>query len=68
MAEQLPFATLFLNNGHVILCLMTLLWFLSLALKNASIVDIFWGVGFVLVTWLAFSYGPCKASPATRNT
>jgi len=29
----------------------------SLALKNASIVDIFWGIGFVVVTWLAFTFG-----------
>ena len=37
--------------------MMVLLWLLSLALKNASIVDIFWGIGFVIVTWLAFSLG-----------
>jgi len=29
---------------------MTVLWVVSLALRNASIVDIFWGPGFVLVT------------------
>jgi steroid 5-alpha reductase family enzyme len=29
---------------------MTVLWLASLALRNASIVDIFWGLGFVLVT------------------
>jgi steroid 5-alpha reductase family enzyme len=37
---------------------MTLLWLLSLQLKNASIVDIFWGPGFMLVTWLAFALAP----------
>ncbi|HEU4760536.1 MAG TPA: DUF1295 domain-containing protein, partial [Dehalococcoidia bacterium] len=31
---------------------MTALWLVSLALRNASIVDIFWGLGFVLVAWL----------------
>jgi steroid 5-alpha reductase family enzyme len=36
---------------------MVLLWLLSLALKNSSIVDIFWGIGFVIITWLAFSLG-----------
>lgn len=29
------------------------LWCLSLLLKNASIVDIFWGCGFVLVAWVS---------------
>jgi steroid 5-alpha reductase family enzyme len=48
------FISLFLVSGAVILALMTLLWLLSLALRNASIVDIFWGIGFVIVTWLAF--------------
>lgn len=31
--------------------LMVLTWLLSLALKNASIVDIAWGAGFVVVAW-----------------
>ncbi|MCC6299794.1 MAG: DUF1295 domain-containing protein [Anaerolineales bacterium] len=53
----MPFASLFLNSGLVILCLMTFLWLVSLALKNASIVDIFWGIGFIVIAWLAFSYG-----------
>lgn len=39
----------FLPAGALIFTLMTLLWLLSLALKNASIVDVFWGLGFVLV-------------------
>jgi steroid 5-alpha reductase family enzyme len=30
----------------------------SLALKNSSIVDIFWGVGFVIFGWLAFLLTP----------
>ena len=51
------FLTLFLYSGIAILAMMVLLWLLSLALKNASIVDIFWGIGFVIVTWLAFSLG-----------
>jgi steroid 5-alpha reductase family enzyme len=35
-----------------IMGLMTLLWLLSLAVKDSSIVDIFWGTGFVIVVWL----------------
>lgn len=34
--------------------LMTIMWLLSLKLKNTSIVDIIWGFGFVLVNWVAF--------------
>jgi hypothetical protein len=54
----MPFQNLFLVAGGVVVVLMFLLWLLSLALKNASIVDIFWGIGFVIVTWLAFTLAP----------
>jgi steroid 5-alpha reductase family enzyme len=37
---------------------MTLLWLVSLRLKDASIVDIFWGVGFILVAWLGCELAP----------
>lgn len=50
--------SLYLTLGSVILGLMALLWLISLALKNSSIVDIFWGTGFVIVTWLAFLLTP----------
>ena len=42
----------------IILGLMTALWLLSLLLKDASIVDIFWGLGFVIVNWAAFFLAP----------
>ena len=42
----------------VILGLMTLLWLVSLLLKNASIVDIFWGTGFVISSWIYFALTP----------
>jgi len=35
---------------------MVILWLLSLVLGNASIVDIFWGIGFVVVAWFAFPF------------
>jgi len=38
-----------LLNAALLLSGMALLWLLSLALRNASIVDIFWGLGFILV-------------------
>lgn len=40
----------------IILAIMFILWLASLALKNASIVDIFWGSGFVIVNWIYFSW------------
>lgn len=42
----------------VILFLMSLLWLASLVLKNASIVDIFWGMGFVIANWVYFALTP----------
>lgn len=39
----------------VILAYMTAIWVASLAKKNASIVDIFWGLGFVIVGWVYFA-------------
>ena len=47
------FLSLWLSIGLIILILMILLWLPSLALKNSSIVDIFWGTGFVIVFWVA---------------
>ncbi len=40
-----------------IAALMLLTWLLSLARKDASIVDIIWGFGFVVVAWTAFALG-----------
>lgn len=36
----------------VLITVTTLLWLLSLRLKDASIVDLFWGLGFVIVAWV----------------
>ncbi len=38
-------------NLALIAGLMTVLWLISLRIRNASIVDVFWGLGFVLVSW-----------------
>jgi steroid 5-alpha reductase family enzyme len=54
----MDFFSIYLTLGVVILGLMTLLWLISLVLKNSSIVDIFWGTGFVIVTWAAFLLTP----------
>ncbi|RME97198.1 MAG: DUF1295 domain-containing protein, partial [Chloroflexi bacterium] len=41
--------------GLVIWGLVTLLWLASLILRDASIVDPFWGTGFVITAWVYFS-------------
>jgi steroid 5-alpha reductase family enzyme len=38
-------------NLALIAGLMTALWLISVRIRNASIVDVFWGLGFVLVSW-----------------
>jgi steroid 5-alpha reductase family enzyme len=40
-----------------IAALMLLLWLVSLARRDASIVDLFWGPGFALVAWIGFAVG-----------
>jgi steroid 5-alpha reductase family enzyme len=52
------FLNAFLFSGAIILGLMILLWYVSLALKNSSIVDIFWGIGFIVVAWLTYTFAP----------
>lgn len=46
--------TLFFQASLIIWFLVTLLWLLSIYLKNVSIVDIFWGFGFVVVNSFYF--------------
>ncbi len=40
-------------NAIVIAVLVFALWLASLRLKDASIVDMFWGLGFVIVAWVS---------------
>ncbi len=57
----MPFSELFslyLAGAGVILFLVTALWLLSLALRDSSIVDIFWGAGFVISAWVYFALAP----------
>jgi steroid 5-alpha reductase family enzyme len=37
---------------------MIMLWLISLILKNSSIVDSFWGMGFILAAWVYFVLSP----------
>ena len=42
----------------VILAAVTVVWLLSLMKRDVSIVDIFWGLGFVILSWLYRTLGP----------
>ncbi len=57
------FIDVYLQAGAVILGLMTVLWLLSLALKDSSIVDIFWGAGFVITGWVYYALTPDGFGP-----
>jgi steroid 5-alpha reductase family enzyme len=46
--------SIYVMNFAVSLGLMVCVWVLSLVFRNASIVDTFWGLGFVLVAWSTF--------------
>ncbi|MBD3307240.1 hypothetical protein GF339_12460, partial [candidate division KSB3 bacterium] len=46
---------IFVINLLAVLGLMLIVWLLSLVKKDASIVDGFWGLGFVLIAWITFA-------------
>jgi len=46
--------TLFIQALLVIFILVTLLWGLSVWIKNVSIADLFWGMGFIIVNAIYF--------------
>ncbi len=54
----MSFLSIYGIGALAILIFMTILWLVSLALKNSSIVDIFWGPGFVMSAWAYFALTP----------
>ncbi|MEZ5044538.1 MAG: DUF1295 domain-containing protein [Saprospiraceae bacterium] len=46
-----PFQSVFLGGFGLVMAILTLLWVVSLVIKDASIIDIFWGIGFVIIAW-----------------
>jgi steroid 5-alpha reductase family enzyme len=51
-------------NALVIACGMFLLWGVSLLRKDASIIDPFWGLSFVLIAWVSLVAGSHGSSRA----
>ncbi len=45
---------LFLANATTVAGFMVVMWLISLAIGDVSIVDIGWGLGFVLIAWTTF--------------
>lgn len=48
--------SLFLATFLIVIFAMALLWLISLSRRDASIVDIFWGLGFAGVAMVSFGY------------
>ena len=51
--EWIPVLSVFSINIVLVSALFISAWALSVALKNAGIADVFWGVGFVLAAWVS---------------
>lgn len=54
----MSFISVFLVGALFILFSVCILWIISLFKLNASIIDIFWGIGFILVTWIYYTLTP----------
>lgn len=52
-------------SGLCIAAMMFALWIVSLIKKDASIVDIFWGLGFVMVAWASWSISDANSQRGT---
>jgi steroid 5-alpha reductase family enzyme len=50
-------ATVMLASALGALTLVVAVWVASLRLRDASIIDPFWGVGFVIIAWLCVAFG-----------
>lgn len=55
-------AIILISNLVILLGIMTLLWSVSLLLKDASIVDPFWGMGFIILALLTPRGNACESS------
>jgi len=49
--------TVLLASAAGALALVLAVWAASLALRDASIIDVFWGVGFVAIAWICVAVG-----------
>ncbi len=54
----MSFISVYGTGLAITLGIMAILWLVSLWIKNSSIVDIFWGTGFVIANWIYFILTP----------
>lgn len=62
----MEFTTLLLYGALATLLMGILWWLLSLPIKDSSIVDMFWGTGFVTLAWLYFGLSEGAGTPERR--
>ncbi len=53
----MTFIQIYLKALIAIMSMMTILWIVSVFLKNVSIVDLFWGIGFIVASSCYYYYG-----------
>lgn len=59
----MEFLEIYGSTGALILGLVSALWLVSLLRRDASIVDIFWGLGFVTAAWAYYAATPDGYAP-----
>jgi steroid 5-alpha reductase family enzyme len=57
MVTDMTLFELLLTNLAVIACTMVVLWLISIPIRNASIVDVFWGPAFAIVAMVGWWLG-----------
>lgn len=60
-----PITALALTGLGAALGLTTLVWLVSLVRRDASVIDVFWGLGFVLLAWLYRAQAPVESPRQT---
>lgn len=60
------FFDLWMSAAVVTFAFVSAVWLLSLALGDSSIVDIFWGLGFVAIAWFVDAAVPGEPAPLAR--
>jgi steroid 5-alpha reductase family enzyme len=50
----MTFFQIYLLALAAIMSMMTMLWLISIRIKNVSIIDLFWGFGFVVAGFVYF--------------
>ncbi|MEQ8788839.1 MAG: DUF1295 domain-containing protein [Pirellulaceae bacterium] len=60
----MSFTAILLINLAVVMGLAAIVWLISLPLRDVSIVDIFWGLGFVVIAWVALLLSDARTTHA----